>query len=133
VVHPTCYGEGKATATRAFAAAHGVDLARSYFYTDSDEDLPLLEIVGHPRPTNPNVLLAEIAAKRGWPVRRFRSRGTPGVLDLLRTALAAGSVLPAFALGIPARRQLAARRQRRHRHLGRARDRARRHRPPGDR
>jgi putative phosphoserine phosphatase/1-acylglycerol-3-phosphate O-acyltransferase len=102
VVHPTCYGEGKATAARTFAATHDIALDESYFYTDSDKDLPLLEIVGHPRPTNPSTRLAEIAVKRGWPVRRFRSRGTPGALEVVRTALAIGSLAPAFALGIPA-------------------------------
>jgi len=102
VVHPPCYGEGKAEAARTFAAAHDVDLAESFFYTDSDEDLPLLEIVGRPRPTNPSARLGEIAAKRGWPVRRFHSRGTPGALAMLRTALAVGSLAPAFALGLPA-------------------------------
>ncbi|MBI3769509.1 MAG: HAD-IB family hydrolase [Deltaproteobacteria bacterium] len=102
VVQPTCYGEGKAAAARAFASAHGVGLGESYFYTDSEEDLPLLEIVGRPRPTNPSARLAEIATRRGWPVRRFRSRGTPGVLAIARTALAVGSLAPAFALGVPA-------------------------------
>src|SRR5262249_45984703 len=52
-VWPTCYGGGKALAARALAREHGVDLAESWFYTDSDEDLPLLEVVGRPRPTNP--------------------------------------------------------------------------------
>jgi len=102
VVHPPCYGEGKAEAARTFAALHEIDLDESFFYTDSDEDLPLLEIVGRPRPTNPSARLAEIAAKRGWPVRRFRSRGRPGALEVLRTALAIGSLAPAFALGVPA-------------------------------
>ena len=66
VVHPSCYGVGKAIAGRDFAAAHGIDLARSFFYTDSDEDLPLLDIVGRPRPINPSRALQAIAAKRGW-------------------------------------------------------------------
>src|SRR5260370_29417924 len=73
LLRPTCYGEGKAVGARALAAAQGVDLAHSYFYTDSDEDLPLLDVVGRPRPTNPNRRLAEIAAARGWPVRSFTS------------------------------------------------------------
>ncbi|MFI5399038.1 MAG: HAD-IB family hydrolase [Candidatus Binatia bacterium] len=102
VARPTCYGEGKARAVRGFAAAHGIDLAQSYFYTDSDEDLPLLEIVGHPRPTNPNQGLAQIAATRGWPVRRFTSRGTPGIAEVLRTSLAVGSLVPSLLLGLPA-------------------------------
>ncbi len=101
LVRPTCYGKGKARAARRLAAAAGVDLAQSYFYTDSDEDLPLLDVVGRPRPTNPNAPLARIAARRGWPARRFTSRGTPGVMDVVRTTLAIGSLVPSFALGLP--------------------------------
>jgi len=99
---PTCYGKGKARAARRLAREAGVDLSQSYFYTDSDEDLPLLDIVGRPRPTNPNAALARIAARRGWPTRRFTSRGTPGAMEILRTSLAIGSLLPSFALGLPA-------------------------------
>src|SRR5262245_17502473 len=71
VEHPSCYGVGKAIAGRDFAAAHGIDLKQSFFYTDSEEDLPLLDIVGRPRPINPSRALRAIAAKRGWPARRF--------------------------------------------------------------
>src|SRR5207248_4102009 len=96
---PTVYGGGKAMAARELARAQGIDLARSYFYTDSHEDLPLLEIVGRPRPTNPNRRLAAIAARRGWPVHRFTGRGTPGVAEVVRSALTIGSILPAVGLG----------------------------------
>jgi len=102
VVRPTCYGEGKALAARAFALPRDVVLAESYFYTDSDEDLPLLDLVGHPRPTNPSGGLAEIAAKRGWPIKRFHSRGVPDARAVLRTALAVGSLVPSLLLGLPA-------------------------------
>jgi putative phosphoserine phosphatase/1-acylglycerol-3-phosphate O-acyltransferase len=102
VVHPTCYGVGKAIAGRAFAAAHGVDLKQSFFYTDSDEDLPLLDIVGRPRPINPSRALSAIAAKRGWPARRFTSRGTPTQSEVVRTALAVASAVPSFLLSVPA-------------------------------
>jgi putative phosphoserine phosphatase/1-acylglycerol-3-phosphate O-acyltransferase len=102
VLRPTVYGEGKASAVRRFARARKVRVRESYFYTDSDEDLPLLDLVGKPRPTNPNRRLAEIAVKRGWPQRRFHSRGTPGVTEILRTSLAVGSLLPSFLLGLPA-------------------------------
>jgi len=102
IVRPTCYGPGKAVAARDFAAEHGIDLSHSYFYTDSEEDLPLLDVVGRPRPTNPSRRLAALAVARGWPVTRFSSRGTPGVLDVLRTSLAVGSVVPALLLGVPA-------------------------------
>jgi len=102
VVHPTCYGEGKAIAARAIARDEGVELDQSYFYTDSHEDLPLLDAVGHPRPLNPNRQLAQIAKERLWPVRRFRSRGAPGIGDLVRTGLSYASVAPAIGAGVVA-------------------------------
>lgn len=102
VVHPTCYGEGKAHAAIALAGRSDLDLRESYFYTDSHEDLPLLEIVGRPRPLNPNARLSQTAKERQWPVRRFKSRGRPGVSDLLRTSLAYGSVVPAVWAGVAA-------------------------------
>jgi putative phosphoserine phosphatase/1-acylglycerol-3-phosphate O-acyltransferase len=101
VLQPTCYGEGKALAARELAIRYGIDFDESYFYTDSHEDLPLLEIVGHPRPTNPSRKLMGIARERGWPVRRFTSRGTPGLEEVLRTGLAVGSVVPSFLFGLP--------------------------------
>jgi putative phosphoserine phosphatase/1-acylglycerol-3-phosphate O-acyltransferase len=102
VVHPTCYGVGKATAARDFAAPRGIKMEKSFFYTDSDEDLPLLDLVGRPRPINPNRNLATLAAKRGWPARRFTSRGTPTASEVARTALAVASAVPASLLSVPA-------------------------------
>jgi putative phosphoserine phosphatase/1-acylglycerol-3-phosphate O-acyltransferase len=102
LIRPACYGEGKAIAVRRFASERDIDLDRSYFYTDSEEDLPLLDIVGNPRPTNPSRRLAEIAAARGWPAKRFSSRGTPTPLQVIRTSLAVGSLLPSLLLGVPA-------------------------------
>lgn len=102
IVSPSCYGEGKAIAARSLARQYPIDFERSYFYTDSDEDLPLLELVGKPRPTNPNGNLAKIAARRGWPAMDFTHRSTPGVREVVRTGLAAGSLLPSLLLGLPA-------------------------------
>ncbi|MDE0886826.1 MAG: HAD-IB family hydrolase [Myxococcota bacterium] len=102
VVHPTCWNEGKAVAARRIAKESDVDLGQSYFYTDSDEDLPLLEIVGRPRPLNPNRGLAQIAKERHWPVSRFTSRGTPGPGEWARTALAYASLAPSLGAGLVA-------------------------------
>jgi putative phosphoserine phosphatase/1-acylglycerol-3-phosphate O-acyltransferase len=100
VVRPTCWGEGKLHYARELAAREGIDLAESFFYTDSLDDLPLLEGVGRPRPLNPDRRLAGLARDRGWPVRRFQSRGRPGLEPLARTALAYGSLVPATLAGV---------------------------------
>jgi putative phosphoserine phosphatase/1-acylglycerol-3-phosphate O-acyltransferase len=100
VLHPTCYGEGKAHYVRELARARGLDLAESWFYTDSGYDLPLLEAVGRPRPLNPDAALAGVAKDRGWPVRRFTSRGRPSLEQVARTALSYASLVPAVAAGV---------------------------------
>jgi putative phosphoserine phosphatase/1-acylglycerol-3-phosphate O-acyltransferase len=102
VIRPTCYGEGKAEAARSLAAREDLDLDESYFYTDSHEDLPLLEAVGRPRPLNPNRQLAQIAKERQWPVRRFSSRGRPGLGDIVRTGLTYASLIPSLWAGAAA-------------------------------
>jgi HAD superfamily hydrolase (TIGR01490 family) len=65
---PICYGPGKLHWARRFAAEHDVDLAASFFYTDSVTDVPMLEIVGHPQIVNPDPLLRRQARRRGWSV-----------------------------------------------------------------
>ncbi len=100
-ISPPCWGEGKASAVRELASRDGVDLEQSYFYSDAAEDLPLFEIVGRPRPTNPDARLARIAERRTWPVRKFKSRGRPGVAEVVRTILATTSGATAFLLGLP--------------------------------
>jgi putative phosphoserine phosphatase/1-acylglycerol-3-phosphate O-acyltransferase len=102
VVKPTCFGEGKATAVRDLAASESLNLDESFFYTDSSDDLPALEVVGHPRPLNPDERLVRTARERAWPVRRFQSRGTPGLVDLVRTASVYGSLAPAALAGLAA-------------------------------
>jgi putative phosphoserine phosphatase/1-acylglycerol-3-phosphate O-acyltransferase len=101
ILPPTCYGVGKKDAAEAFSDEHDVDMALSYFYTDSHEDMPLLDVVGRPRPTNPDATLVGIAARRRWPTRRFTHRGTPSALEMLRSTMAIGSLVPSLALGLP--------------------------------
>lgn len=76
-VSPVCYGPGKVHWAREFAARTGVDLAQSFFYTDSVTDVPVLELVGHPRVVNPDRLLRRLARKRGWEVLTM-GRGRDG-------------------------------------------------------
>ncbi|MDT5193722.1 MAG: putative phosphoserine phosphatase / 1-acylglycerol-3-phosphate O-acyltransferase [Mycobacterium sp.] len=100
VVRPILWGAGKARAVQAFAAKNGIDLADSYFYADGDEDVALMYLVGHPRPTNPAGKLAAVAAKRGWPILRFSSRSGSSPVSQVRTLAGMASLLPAATGGI---------------------------------
>lgn len=67
-------GAGKITHTNAWLAARGKslqDFERSYFYSDSQNDIPLMSLVTHPVATNPNALLAAHAQAHGWPIIRL--------------------------------------------------------------
>jgi putative phosphoserine phosphatase/1-acylglycerol-3-phosphate O-acyltransferase len=102
VEQPVLWGPGKADAVQKLASDRELDLSRSYFYADGDEDTALMYLVGHPRPTNPGRHLARVAQKRGWPVLRFTSRGAGGPGARVRSVAGMGAVLPvaALALGI---------------------------------
>ena len=101
VIKPTCYGMGKVAAAQEFESSHGVQPDQSYFYSDSDEDIQLLEYVGKPRPLNPNAKLRRIASGRGWPVQDFNSRGSVGIKDYVRTIATQGSMLTSALAGLP--------------------------------
>jgi len=101
IVRPLCFGQGKVDAAEGLASEHGVDLDQSFFYSDSDDDIELLHRVGHPQPLNPNTRLTEISERQGWPVRRFKSRGQPGVFDIVRSVAATASLLPSALAGLP--------------------------------
>ena len=71
VVEPVCFEEGKIYWLEKFIEEQGISLAKSWFYTDSVTDLPLLDLVGHPVVTNPDHMLYRMARKRRWPVKFF--------------------------------------------------------------
>ena len=56
VVEPICFEEGKIYWLEQFIEEQAIDLAKSYFYTDSITDLPLLDLVGPPVVSNPDPL-----------------------------------------------------------------------------
>jgi HAD superfamily hydrolase (TIGR01490 family) len=65
------YADNKASAIRELAEREGYDLGRSYGYSDSVTDLPMLEAVGHPTAVNPDKQLRRVATERGWPIVDF--------------------------------------------------------------
>jgi HAD superfamily hydrolase (TIGR01490 family) len=66
-----CFGHHKVRLAEAWAAEHGVDLAASYFYSDSYNDLPMLERVGTAIAINPDARLRRHARRRGWAMHRW--------------------------------------------------------------
>jgi HAD superfamily hydrolase (TIGR01490 family) len=96
------YGETKAQAMRELAAERGYDLSRSYAYSDSFTDLPMLAAVGYPTAVNPDSELRKAALERGWPIRDFAKPVALRVRQAKRTAVAAGAgvALAGVALGI---------------------------------
>jgi HAD superfamily hydrolase (TIGR01490 family) len=65
------FGKGKLVHTENWLATMGKSIDsfnRSYFYSDSQNDLPLMSRVTHPVATNPNALLAAHAIAHGWPI-----------------------------------------------------------------
>jgi HAD superfamily hydrolase (TIGR01490 family) len=68
------FREGKVRRTDEWLASLGRDwagFARSFFYSDSVNDMPLLERVTDPVATNPDPRLTALAGERGWPVIRL--------------------------------------------------------------
>ena len=63
------YAEGKVHCLENWLLREHAHIQQSYFYSDSHNDLPLLEWVSEPRPTNPNARLTFEAERRGWPCR----------------------------------------------------------------
>ncbi|WP_128773635.1 HAD family hydrolase [Actinomyces oricola] len=61
----------KVEALHEDAAAYGIDLSRSWAYSDSISDRPMLEAVGHPVAVNPDRELRRLATQEKWPVRDF--------------------------------------------------------------
>lgn len=65
------FREGKIVRTEQWLASMGLtlgDFETSYFYSDSINDVPLMERVTHPVATNPDPRLRQIATDRAWPV-----------------------------------------------------------------
>jgi HAD superfamily hydrolase (TIGR01490 family) len=95
------HGAAKADAVRDLAVEHGLDLARSFAYSDSYNDLPMLSLVGHPCAINPDRRLAALAEDQDWQVRDFRTGRRAARLGLLSAGgagAAAGAVAAAVAV-----------------------------------
>ncbi len=66
------FQHGKVLALQDWLNENNMDLAGSTFYSDSHNDLPLLEQVDNPVAVNPDDRLLAISRSRGWPVMDLR-------------------------------------------------------------
>jgi HAD superfamily hydrolase (TIGR01490 family) len=96
---PMVHGPEKASRVAKLAADRGLDLTRCHAYSDSVNDLAMLELVGNPVAMNPDRRLLVIARKRGWQVLDYRTARRRTLLASAAggTAAAAGAV--GYALG----------------------------------
>jgi HAD superfamily hydrolase (TIGR01490 family) len=74
VVGTPCFREGKVERLQAWLKQTGYNLAKSWFYSDSHNDLPLLEMVSHPVAVDPDETLADHAEAKGWPIISLRGK-----------------------------------------------------------
>ncbi|HVX47730.1 MAG TPA: HAD-IB family hydrolase [Mycobacteriales bacterium] len=87
------HGTAKAEAIRALAAQEHLDLQECFAYSDSINDRPMLELVGHPVVINPDTALRQHARREGWPILDFRTGrkairlGLPGAAALIGAAV----------------------------------------------
>jgi len=94
------HGEAKADAIRKLAAERDIDLAASYAYSDSLNDLPMMNLVGHPRPINPDRRLRHYAKKMKWKTAEFRehlvAKRTAGTASVAGSAWLLGMIIRAI-------------------------------------
>ena len=67
-----CFRAGKVERLHSWLQQHQQDLDGSWFYSDSHNDLPLLEQVDHPVAVDPDDTLKSHARRLGWPVISLR-------------------------------------------------------------
>jgi HAD superfamily hydrolase (TIGR01490 family) len=98
------HGKAKAHAVRALAAREGLDLRRCTAYSDSANDVPMLSVVGTAVAVNPDQGLREVARRRGWEIRDFRT-GRKAARIGVPSVLGAGALAGAVAAGLAYRRR----------------------------
>ncbi|HKV28746.1 MAG TPA: HAD-IB family hydrolase [Candidatus Acidoferrales bacterium] len=70
-------GAAKQRAIIRLAAAHDLNLSRSFAYGDSGSDIGMLETVGYPAAVNPSKNLERLACARNWSISRWRETLSP--------------------------------------------------------
>ncbi|HUW77605.1 MAG TPA: HAD-IB family hydrolase [Candidatus Nanopelagicaceae bacterium] len=90
------HGGAKATAVLRLSEETGLNLANCFAYSDSSNDLPLLEAVGHPCAINPDARLRRHAKANAWPISDYR-RARRAARMLAPVVAAIGAVAALFS------------------------------------
>ena len=112
LVGTVMHGPEKAKAVAELAAERGIDLAECAAYSDSVNDLPLLESVGYAHAVNPEGELRRIALRRGWPIHELRTRRRALLIGIPAGLGGAGLLGSGVALGMYLERKRAERSRR---------------------
>ncbi len=72
-----CYQQGKVKQLRQWLHDTGHNLDDSWFYSDSHNDLPLLQLVANPVAVDPDAQLQEHARQAHWPIISLRNHACP--------------------------------------------------------
>ena len=99
------HGSAKAVAITELAERFGLDLARCSAYSDSFNDLPMLDAVGDPCAINPDARLREHARSMGWRIRDYRTGRKAARLGLFGAGVA-GAAAGTLAAGAAIRRRV---------------------------
>jgi len=68
-----CFQDGKLIRLKEWLGGETAGLEQACFYSDSRNDLPLLEAVGRPVAVNPDPALQAVAQSRGWPIMYLKA------------------------------------------------------------
>jgi len=82
ILPPVVFQDGKREAAERLAQVYGIDLSRSWLYSDSQADVPLFEAVGNPVVVNPKDSFRPLAERRGWAVVEWKERNKGLTQDL---------------------------------------------------
>jgi len=99
------HGAAKGVAVLELADRFGLDLDRCSAYSDSYNDLPLLNVVGNPCAINPDTRLRDHARAHGWQIRDYRT-GRKAARAGVFAAAVAGGVAGTVAAGAAIRRRV---------------------------
>lgn len=97
------HGEQKVRAVQEIAEENGLDLTKSWAYSDSANDIPMLSSVGNPVAVNPDRALRAHAKANGWQIVKAYEKADVIKRGLAKTAVFAGALGGAYLLYISGR------------------------------